>query len=580
MFQRLLLPLPILILALLLAACSSSADSAGPPPDLVIRINQDGVYRVVIKDLKTFGWDQNNLQGKRIRLLQGDDEVAYQTQDGKDMAILFYGQVTPTRYDDTAAYILQATDDPPAVAMPDLPSQPLTGNAADSFQATVRAEENLTYLAQVRDGDPWVGQRIFAPGQVELTIDTPDPTDGSGQITLALWAATSSPADVDHHLVVMLNGQKLGEDAWDGDGPHQIVMDAPAGSLRPEGNTIAISAPGDTEAKADLVYVNWIEAAYERQTRAQDDRLLFETDAQEVAVSGFDDDPIQLWEVTDPLSPANLTGATASDGVIAYRFAEKDTHKIAAFSPKGFLSPLNIELAPAALTSPEKGADYIVIAHPDLAAAVQPLVALRQAQGLRTAVVPTDQIYLKFGAGEQSAEAITDFLRWAVETWPEPAPRFVLLAGDASYDPRNYLDAPNKNLVPTAFVSTVVMGETASDNALADVDGDGLPDLAIGRFPAQTPDEMKAMVDKTIAYEQNLPPGDWVNQFLFVADDDDPYFNDFNVEMMGLIPDAFTAENLVISPDIDARSELLGKLNEGRGLVSYMGHVLFYFWAK
>jgi hypothetical protein len=242
--------------------------------------------------------------------------------------------------------------------------------------------------------------------------------------------------------------------------------------------------------------------------------------------------------------------------------------------------PASIAQAPPPLKPPAEGADYIVIAHPSLAAAIQPLVDYRRSQGLRVAVATTEQIYLKFGSGMQSPEAITDFLRWAVDSWPKPAPRFVLLAGDASYDPLDYLDAPYKNLVPSTFVSTIEMGETVSDNAMADLDGDGWRDLAVGRFPAQTPADIRAMVDKTMAFETSRPDGDWVDRMLFVADDDSDNFDAFNEDHIAMLPKDIRAEDLLIAPDGDVRQALLSKLDEGLGLVSYMGHGAIDIWAK
>ena len=48
---------------------------------------------------------------------------------------------------------------------------------------------------------------------------------------------------------------------------------------------------------------------------------------------------------------------------------------------------------------------------------------------------------------------------------------------------------------------------------------DALPDFAIGRLPAQTPDQLKIMVDKIISYELEPAPGIWRNTITMVADD-------------------------------------------------------------
>ena len=580
---RLLLLLPLL--ALTIAACGGSpAESGGLPPDLVLRVSQTGAYELPLRELKAFGWDLDprRLDGQRIALFQGDQEIPYQlTGKGKERALRFFVQVTPTRFDDRAAFILRLVDDEgEAPALGVLTSAGATEAPATSFTSTVRAEKNATYLAQVRDGDPWLGQRIFAPGEITVALDTPAPVDGGGTLRVTVWAATAAPGDIDHHLVFILNGRELGEDAWDGNGPREIELAIPAGTLQDGGNELVIRAPGDTGAAADLVYLDWVEATYQRATVAVDDRLLFETDASAVAVSGFKDGDIAVWEVSDPERPQQVEGGRLENGRIEFSVTGSGPHTFIAFSKKGVHKPDAIEPAPPPLTAPEEGADYIVIAHPSLAKAIQPLVDYRRQQGLRVAVVTTAQIYQRFNAGMQSPDAITDFLRWAVQTWPQPAPRFVLLAGDASYDPLDYLKAPYKNLIPGKFVSTIEMGETISDNAMADINGDGWQDLAIGRFPAQTPDQIQAMVAKTIAFETARPEGDWIDQMLFVADDDDPYFGKFNEDHIAMVPDAFTTENLVIAPDQDTRGQLLARLNQGRGLVSYMGHGAIDIWAQ
>ena len=574
-----------LMASLSLAACNGKTTVPADAQDVTLRAPQNGVYALTAKELSPFGWDLAKLAAGDIRLSQGDAAIPFQLAGkGRDRQLLFYARSHPTRYDDGAVFLLQ-TEPQIGGAMPEREVSAPTVSPARTFTDTAHVETNDTYLAQVRQGDPWLGQRLFAPTEETIAVQTPDPAPNPARLTVTLWAATQSQEDLDHHLIFTLNDQQLGEESWDGNGPHTITLRIPAGLLT-ENNELVIAAPGDTGAPADLVYLDWIEVAYSRQFHAREDVLSFSSDANAFQVTDFDDGDIQVWDVTDPQRPVRLTGIQVEKAAEGYAVRFQDDapgeKRYIAFAPRG-VTPAEMTLAqaPPPLTAPENGADYIIIAPPAMLEAVEPLLAWREAQGLKTMVATTDQIYLKFSAGLQSPDAITDFLRWAVQTWPQPAPRFALLAGDASYDPLGYLsDAPNKNLIPTAFVPTVVMGETASDNAMADLDGDGLPDLAIGRFPGQTPADIAAMVDKTIAYEKERPAGDWINQLLFVADDDDSFFNTFNEEMMGLVPPGLETENLVIAPDNDIRPDLLAALNQGRGLISYMGHGAVDIWAQ
>jgi hypothetical protein len=60
---------------------------------------------------------------------------------------------------------------------------------------------------------------------------------------------------------------------------------------------------------------------------------------------------------------------------------------------------------------------------------------------LQTQVVDLEDIYDDFSWGRKSSRAIRDFLRFAATNW-QRRPQFVLLAGDATYDPRGYLSDP------------------------------------------------------------------------------------------------------------------------------------------
>ena len=103
--------------------------------------------------------------------------------------------------------------------------------------------------------------------------------------------------------------------------------------------------------------------------------------------------------------------------------------------------------------------------------AIEPLKLLRERQGLRVAVVSVEDIYDEFSLGHRTPQAIRDFLEFARSNW-EPSPHHVLLVGDASFDPKNYLDKGDFDLVPTRLVDTRLM-ETASDDWFTDFNDDG-----------------------------------------------------------------------------------------------------------
>ncbi len=126
-------------------------------------------------------------------------------------------------------------------------------------------------------------------------------------------------------------------------------------------------------------------------------------------------------------------------------------------------------------------------------------------------------IYDEFSGGQVAAEAIRSFLAYAYSNWQPPAPAYVLLLGDGTFDPRGYCASPvpvrnsspppNSTLIPPYLAAVDPwLGETAADNRFVALDrGSSLPWLAIGRLPANDAAEAQAMVDKILAYEANLP---------------------------------------------------------------------------
>jgi hypothetical protein len=107
---------------------------------------------------------------------------------------------------------------------------------------------------------------------------------------------------------------------------------------------------------------------------------------------------------------------------------------------------------------------------------------------------------------------------------------------------------------------------------------DLLPDLMIGRLPAQTASEAEAMVDKILQYEQTPPAEAWHTNVLLVADDAEAswelIFEHTAEELASLLPQGYTANKVYADhyPPGDPTADITHYINSGSLLVSYSGH--------
>jgi hypothetical protein len=121
-------------------------------------------------------------------------------------------------------------------------------------------------------------------------------------------------------------------------------------------------------------------------------------------------------------------------------------------------------------------------------------------------------------------------------------------------------------------------GLIAADQRFVDRDGDGLGDLAIGRLPAATADELAGMIDKLVAYEEAAPPLD--RRAVLLADGPDAGGNytaksETVAEQLGeagLRETDLQRLYLERMTAATARAGLLAGLRSGVDLVNYYGH--------
>jgi hypothetical protein len=225
----------------------------------------------------------------------------------------------------------------------------------------------------------------------------------------------------------------------------------------------------------------------------------------------------------------------------------------------------------ANLKSSRDRVDYLIIAPPVLVDAAQALADYRQDKGLDSRVVGTDEIYDSYNWGIATPHAVREFLRQAARNWDV---RHVALVGIGSFDYRNLM-GKGEPQAPTLMTSTP-NGLFGCDNCLADFDGDGAPDLAIGRIPAASTTDLQTYLDKVKAYEKGQVSLRQAGTLL-LADKTDPaagYFSNDSDWVAELLPAGANASQIYLDRDEigSARSLLFQGMNRGAGWVNYIGH--------
>ena len=185
-------------------------------------------------------------------------------------------------------------------------------------------------------------------------------------------------------------------------------------------------------------------------------------------------------------------------------------------------------------------------------------------------------VYDEFSYGHHSPQAIRDFFS-RTRQW-KTVPKYAILIGDASFDPRNYLGFGSYDFLPTKLVPTAFL-KTASDDWFADFSGTGIPSVAIGRIPARTPEEANAMVAKLIA--RSTPPADaWAQQVTIVNDWANGYpFESAADTIAGGIPSGIAKNRISLATTPNAAGAIVNSFNNGSLLTNYIGHGSVEIWS-
>lgn len=593
--------------------------------------SEPGMYQVSFADLTAAGFPED-VPSHELSLRQRDQatllEVVDANQDGRFnagdslrfFAAHLHGELEYHNEHSKVNVFLLSRDASLARPYQNLELQ-ATHAPASLTRASLRAEIDtlaMRFASNNQAYEMWYWHKLACtdkePFKVQSALETPAiDADQTFDLEVGLRGFSSiknkpSADFYDHELRVEINGHALDVQRWQGRESEVLhFKNLPTAYLRPEQNQVALSIPRRNDAKGQLVVdvaiLNWVQIHYPQTAHVQGE-------AQRQFVLAGD----QVLTLHNP-----MLGYTASGSRFSVTQAGSfklppglSQTQVNLVSQQTFKPLYGVAMLQTQQLHPQDGgADYLMIAHHALLEAIEPLAEAHRARGLKVQTVDVSQIYDGFNDGIVHPRAIRDFIADSYHNWASK-PRFVLLVGDASYDTKNtqilnenypsvtflrgrktafnhisatsYADQSenNRNLIPS-WKTYTDSGHAASDNAFVCVDGDDiLPDLAIGRLPVVSPDEVHAIVAKTLAYMEHPPVGEQRLNMLLITNEEEVLQHQTNQLARTLAQKGVIAQRVYPQPGETSNEHHSKHLQEaieaGQYAIYFHGHGGRFIW--
>ncbi|MEK6302328.1 MAG: C25 family cysteine peptidase [Acidobacteriota bacterium] len=553
-----------------------------------LSVKHEGWYRVEQADLLAAGFPAS-ADSLKLQLFVDGQEVpilvtSTSTSPGKGSkpipapwdGIEFYGIGIDSAFTDSHVYWLVAGSQN-GLRIKTVPSKGGTPAPA-TFTFAVERRDKVVYFPSLQNGgaEKFFGPVIYNAQAVDQSVTLQHvASTGSATLDVSLQGYTDAP----HSVRVLLNGSELGTVQFAGLAKGTAQYSIPQTSLLEGSNQVQFISPAGF---SDITMVESVRMSYQHTNTADGNSLRFPaTGSQQPTIAGFTSAAVRVLDVTNPGSPQEVETTVEQDGAeysATVTVPGAGARTLLAFASDQKKTPAALVAnQPSSWRTAKNGADYIAVTRKDLISSLQPLANQRKSQGLKTSVVDIEDVYDEFSFGHKTPQALKDFFVYTKTSW-KIGPRFAVLAGDATYDPKNYTGVGDFDVVPTRLFESA-FSETATDDWFVDFNEDAVPDIAIGRLPVRTPQETATLAEKIISYDSS----ESVNRVLLVVDHNDGYdFEAADNQLQSLIPATLTVIGIRRGQvgDSAARTQLLNELNLGAKFVNFYGHGSTLVWTN
>lgn len=605
-----------------------------------IAVLKSGIYKVTYQQLKDLGMDVDAVDPLTLKIygngagmlpeknadyrLDDLQEDAIVVEDGQDGSfddgdyILFYGESqttwkfvplklafthTTNKYSDTTFYFITSGQGH-GKRIPKIPqSQNPVTKTITSFADYACHEIDTRNL--IKSGAEWYGEEFSDVLSYDFTFSFPNLVTDYSNYFAADVAARSG---VVSKFKISING----DSATVANIP-AVVLNSPvyfANSLlknfrfNSATDDIVVNLTFLLPDNNSIGWLNYIEINVMRDLTFTGTQMLFR-DFSNVGQGNVSEyvisqppDQLRVWDVTNPIEPSEVE---IDNTVETVRFSlDADTlRQFIGFDNQDFLSPDLLGKIENQNLHAVESCDFIIVSPAAFMQQAERLKALHEElDGMQVTIAEPKQIFNEFSSGSPDPVAIREFVKMIYEkSGTPPQLKYLLLFGDGSYDPKNRLNENHnfiltyqsmQSLKPTSSYVTDDFFGLMDDNE--GVDANGNVDLGIGRFPVNTLEESKDIVDKIEHYMRfsSSVQGNWRNKFCFIADDEDYNLHFYQADTVlakdvalkdptaninKIYLDAFQQETTSSGYSYPGANAALNKqIEDGALLVNYTGH--------
>ncbi|MEM7331346.1 MAG: C25 family cysteine peptidase, partial [Chloroflexota bacterium] len=520
--------------------------------EVVIEVAETGLTAVTYSDLTNAGFSLSGVDPDLLHLQlngssipfewDGDDDTQFESNE----QIIFYAAPEFSRWSNSDAYILSVESTNGSRIATSAPS--ITGLQTGDRTTSLLLEENNIYgpncycgkLPFGRDGDRFVWDDLRQPGRPEndyaFSLPLADSSKGAELTVWYIGFTSINSQNPDHKMIVSINDTQLGNTTWDARTAVTDTFPIPIATLQTE-NELNLQIPEVSGVTIDGIWFDAASISYVLNSNSVGNQISFlgEATNHKYTTEMTNVSNVRVYDITNPNAPVKITNLNTSGNSVTFGEATAGQHAYALSNGNGLISPETVRLKYSLRTEGETSVDYVILSHPDFISSLTRLVNWREAQGLEVVVEDVLAIYDEYGNGRPSPDAIYDYLSDAYANW---TPTYVLFVGDATVDPKQYLDNSSGTwMLPYMADVDPWIGEVPADNRYVSVDGnDIVPDMLTGRLPVNSAQETAVVVNKIVDYEENPAFGLWNGYVSLVADDRDSAgdFEDHSEEIIDL----------------------------------------------